>query len=191
MAQTEVFDIQEGIDYELLNDARLDKEWTIEDTARFSKVPEGTTKKILNGTTKNPGSENLSKLCHALGVSMAKVLRQEEKVEIEAQGIKEDNASILALKEIYELQNAMMKETNEAHINNIRAHYEQHHEDLKENYEKRLADKREIIDSQNEHIASLKKENLHLKVFSLICIVVLVGLLIAEVMNPNLGWLRY
>ena len=57
-------------------------------------------------------------------------------------------------------------------------------EELVDNFEKRLADKREIIEIQ-------KKELLSSKLVAWICGAVLVALLIAEVMNPNLGWLRY
>jgi hypothetical protein len=60
-----------------------------------------------------------------------------------------------------------------------------------ENYEKRLADKREIIEEKDKHITSLKKEITSHKILSWICVAVLVALLIAEVMNPNLGWLRF
>ena len=80
---------------------------------------------------------------------------------------------------------------SETHINNIRAHYEQHRQDSIENYERRLADKREIIEEKEKHIASLKTEMMYSKVFSLVCVGILVALLIAEVMNPNLGWFRF
>lgn len=75
--------------------------------------------------------------------------------------------------------------------NNVRSRCEKHLQDVKENYEKRLADKREIIEQKDQHIETLKKENRSSKIFSWVCVAILVGLLIAEVMNPNLGWLRY
>lgn len=191
MIQTHEIKLQEGIDYKLLDDARKDRNWSVADTAKYADVPEGTTKNILNGTTLNPGAESLGKLCRTLGVPIEKVLRQEEQKEIENQGIKENDSSVLALKEIYEMQVSTMKQTNEAHIANIRAHYEQHHEDLKENFEKRLADKRELIESYKEHIKTLEKDSRSHKIAFWICAVVLIAILIAEVMNPNLGWLRY
>ena len=219
MVQTNTFNLQEGIDYKLLDDARMDKGWTVGHTAEEAGVPEGTTKKILNGDTLNPGAENLGKLCRALGVPMEKVLRQEEKKEIENQGIKDNDASILALKEIYEMQNTALKETNEAHIANIRHHYEQHHEDLKDNYEKRLSDKREMIELLKMEVAELKvqlekQEKAHkaeiesLKIehqkkedaiklgifirniiIGLFVIGVIV-LLVLEFMHPEHGWIR-
>ena len=198
MTQTNDIKLQEGIDYKLLDDARKDRKWSVAQTAENCDVPESTTKSILNGTTLNPGAESLGKLCRTLGVPIEKVLRQDEQKEIEQQGIKENDASVLALKEIYEMQSAAMKETSEMHIANIRAHYEQHHEDLVDNfakveeqYEKRLADKRELIESYKEHIATLEKDSRSHKIAFWICAAVLIVILIAEVMNPNLGWLRY
>ena len=159
MTQTNDIKFQEGIDYKLLDDARKDRKWSVAQTAEFADVPEGTTKNILNGTTLNPGAESLGKLCRILGVPIEKVLRQDEQKEIEKQAIKENDASVLALKEIYEMQIATIKETSEVHIANIRAHYEQHHQDLTENYEKRLADKRELNEALKEQINDLEKSN--------------------------------
>lgn len=191
MIQTNEIKLQEGIDYKILDDARTEKNLTVYDTATLADVAEGTVKNILNGKTLNPGAETLGKLCRVLGVPIEKVLRQDEKIEIENQGIKKDDASILALKEIYEMQISTMKETNEAHIANIRAHYEQHHEDLKENYEKRLADKRELLEACKEHVTTLKTELLTFKISLCICVVVFIAVLIAELLNPDLGWFRY
>ena len=202
MVQTNTFNVREGINFKLLDDARLDKGWTIAETAQRCDVPEGTTKKILNGNTQNPSSENLGKLCLGLGVPIEKILRQAEKNEIESQGIKVGDASILALKEIYELQISNLKEINEAHIANIRSHYEQHHQDLKENLEKRLSDKREMIEllkDENAKLESQLKQTKHdAKVGNLIrnCIIGLfvigaIVLLVLEFIHPEHGWIRF
>ena len=198
MIQTNEIKLQEGINYRLLDDARKDRKWSVAQTAEFADVPEGTTKNILNGSTLNPGAESLGRLCRTLGVPIEKVLRQDERVEIENQGIKDNDASVLALKEIYEMQISTMKQTSEMHIANIRSHYEQHHKDMVDNfakveeqYEKRLSDKRELIESYKEHIKTLEKDSRSHKIAFWICAAVLIAILIAEVMNPNLGWLRY
>lgn len=99
--------------------------------------------------------------------------------------------SVLALKDIYEYQLSQIRKTSEEHIHNIRSHYEQHHEDLKENFEKRLADKREIIESHKEHITALEKDCRSHKIAFWVCVVVLVGILALEVMNPSLGWIKF
>ena len=151
---------------------------TYEAIAEKSKISESSVKNLCLGKSEGPQISTVAPVVYALGGSMDEMLNPEKSKD----EMKE--TSVNALKDSYEHQAALMKETNEVHINNIRAHYEQHHEDLKENFEKRLADKR-------EHIDTLKKELRYHKIFSWICVVVLVSLLIAEVMNPNLGWIKF
>lgn len=146
---------------------------------------ESTVKNLCFGKVDDPRIDTIAPIVYALGGSMDEMLNPDKNKD----ELKE--TSVLALKESYEFQSALLKETNEIHIGNIRSHYEQHHEDLKENYERRLADKRELIETKNEHIKTLERECKHSKIFSWICVLVLVCLLIAEVMNPNLGWFRY
>lgn len=190
-----VVDFHEVINAPLLNQLRKDKELTFADMEKLTNISESTIKNILLGRTRNPGMESLRPICKVLGIPVEIAYEHGDieyiKSKIEKQGIKEENVPVLALKEIYEHQIVTINKTNEEHINNIRSHYEQHHEDLKENFEKRLADKREIIDSQNEHIKTLKR-NLRISIISLAaCIIVFIALLIAEVMNPNLGWIQF
>ena len=183
------------VNHIMLNKLRKDKNVTFSNMKDDISVPEGTIKNILLGKTQNPGGDTMNKICKYLGIPVESayipINPDAIKTHFENQGIKEDEVSIVALKEIYEHHEVILKETTEAHIENIRAHYEQHHNDLKENYEKRLADKRELIETKNEHIKMLEKECRHAKIFSWICVSVLVALLIAEVANPSLGWLRF
>lgn len=158
---------------------------TYEAIAEKSQKTESTVKNLCLGKTEDPRIDTVASVIYALGGSMDEMLNPNENKD----ELKE--TSVMALKDSYEYQVAIFKETNEAHINNIRLHYAQHHEDLKENYERRLADKRELIETKDAHIKTLEKECLSSKVFSWICILVLVALLIAEVMNPNLGWFRW
>lgn len=186
---------QAEVNYVLLNEARKQKNLTFSEMETRTQVPEGTIKNILLGKTKNPGYEPLRKICNELDIPIEKAFIsdgvEQVKAQIETQGIKEGNVSVLALKEIYEHQIQIINKTNELHISNIRSHYQQHHEDLKENYEKRLADKRELIESYKEHIDTVRKEFLICKIALIACVVLFLLVLIAEVMNPNLGWFRY
>lgn len=185
MTLTNDINLQEGIDYKLLDDARIAKKLTVSQTATLAKVPEGTTKNILNGKTGNPGADNLGRLCKVLDVPIEKVLRQEERVEIEKQGIKDEIASIIALKEIYELQITMMKESNEEHIKNIREHYERHIADLEKHYEKRLADKR-------EHIETILLDKKWFRLASIFSVLALLGVFFfIEFMTPGHGWFTF
>lgn len=193
---------QVGINYHLLNQLRKDKELTFADMEGLTTISESTIKNILLGRTRNPGMESLLPICKTLGIPVEIAYEtgdiDEIKKKIEKQGIKEENIPVIALKEIYDHQIAAINNNNEIHINNIRSHYEQHHEDLRENFEKRLSDKRELIESYKEHldsykshIKSLEKDLLISKIAFWVCCSVLVILLILEVANPNLGWIRF
>lgn len=184
--------LQEGIDYKLLDDARKDRKWSVSQTAEYADVPEGTTKNILNGTTLNPGAENLGKLCRTLGVPIEKVLRQDEQKQIEKQGIKNDDASILALKEMYECQIAIINKSNEEHEKNLREHYErhiseqkEHMKEMKEHYEARLRDKR-------EHIDTIMLDKKWFRLASVVGVIALIALfLLIEFVTPGHGWFTF
>lgn len=144
-----------------------------------------TIKNLCSGKSEDPRLDTVAPIVYAMGGSIDEMYNPSNtKDEVKA-------ISIASIKEIYEQQLSELIKTTEAHINDIRTHYEQHRQDFKENFEKRLADKREIIEQQDNHIKTLKKENNILKIFAVVCLAILISLLIAEVMNPNLGWLRY
>ena len=158
---------------------------TYEAIAEMSGRSESSVKNLCLGKSDDPRIDTIAPIVYALGGSMDEMLNpKKNKDEIK-------QTSVIALKDSYEYQASLLKEANEQHINNIRAHYEQHHEDLKENFERRLADKRELIESYREHIKTLEKDCRSNKISFWICVVVFVGILIAEVMNPNLGWFRF
>lgn len=170
---------------EYLSNLKVKTGLTYEAVAEKSNRSESSVKNLCLGKSDDPRIDTVAPIVYALGGSMDEMLNpKKSKEEIKA-------SSVIALKDSYEYQAHLFKEANEMHINNIRAHYEQHHEDLKDNFERRLADKRELIESYKEHIHNLKKELLIGRIGLCVCIVVLIGLLIAEVMNPNLGWFRY
>lgn len=146
---------------------------------------ESTVKNLCNGKSEDQRLDAVAPIVYALGGSIDEMLNPgKNKDEIK-------EVSVSSLKEFYKFQIDSMEGTNEAHILNIRSHYEQHHEDLKENYERRLADKRELNDSQKEQIRDLKRanfiKNLIIAFFSTIFVV----LFILEIMHPEHGWLRY
>jgi transcriptional regulator with XRE-family HTH domain len=168
-----------------LNAKRIQAGLTYEAVAAISNRPESTVKNLCTGKTEDPRLDTVIPVIKAVGGSFDEMLFP-EKTKDEVKEV-----SILALKDAYEHQLSIIKETNEEHIHNIRTHYEQHHNDLKENYERRLADKSELIESYKEHNDTLKKEFLISKIALCACVVVFIAVLIAELMNPNLGWFRY
>ena len=158
---------------------------TYEAIAEKSNRSESSVKNLCLGKSDDPRIDTIAPIVYALGGSLDEMLNPEKSKD----ELKE--TSVFALKDTYEFQANLLKESNEAHISNIRAHYEQHNEDLKENFERRLADKRELIESYKEHIAALERDCRSNKIAFWVCVVVFVAVLIAEVMNPSLGWFRY
>ena len=163
---------------EYLTALRLKNDLTIEAIAERSKRSVSTVKNLCTGKTEDPRLDTVAPIVYAMGGSIDEMYNPDKSRD----DIKE--TSVLAMKDIYENQLAAIKESYDEQINNIRSHYEQHHQDLVENFEKRLADKREIIEMQ-------KKSNRLSTIVAWVCGAILVGLLVFEVMNPNLGWIRF
>ena len=163
---------------EYLTTLRLKSGLSYEQIAERSKRSESTVKNLCTGKTEDPRLDTVAPIVYAMGGSIDEMYNPDKsKDEIK-------KTSILAVTDIYENQLTAIKESYDEQINNIRGHYEQHHQDLVDNFEKRLHDKREIIEMQ-------KKEIISSKVVAWVCGGILILLLIAEVMNPNLGWFRY
>lgn len=158
--------------------------FTLEVWAEKANGSVSTLKNLLSGKTEDPRLATIAPYIYAAGGSLDEMYTGHSKDTTK-------EITINSVREIYEHQLEEIAKTNETHINNIRSHYEQHRQDVKENYEERLAGKDEIITQKDKHIQSLTKEILTSKIFSWVCVAILVGLLIAEVMNPNLGWLRW
>ena len=76
------------------------------------------------------------------------------------------------------------KRVDEVQGISISSIYEQYIREIKENYEKRLADKDEIIKEKNS------SKNF-VTILACIGLTILVGLLIIEVIHPDLGWIRF
>lgn len=150
---------------------------TYEAIAEKSGRSEATVKNLCSGKTEDPRLDTVAPVIYAVGGSIDEMYTGKSKDTVKA-------ASITSMKEIYEQQLAEISKINEAHINNIRAHYEQHRQDFKENVEQRLSEK-------DEHIKTLKKSNLITMIFLGAALAILITLLIAEVMNPNMGWIQY
>ena len=163
---------------EYLTQLRLKNDLTFEAIAEKSGRSVSTIKNLCSGKTEDPRLDTVAPIVYAMGGSIDEMYNPDKNKD----EIKE--TSVLAMKDIYENQLAATKESYDEQISNIRGHYEQHHQDLVDNFEKRLADKREIIEMQ-------KKELKFSKMASWVFGAILVTLLIVEVMNPNLGWIRY
>ena len=168
-----------------LNKLKNETGLTIEAIARKSGKSESSVKNLLYANVDDPRLDTVTPVVYALNGSIDEMLNPgKSKDELK-------EVSVAQLREMYEMQVETIKQTSETHIANIRSHYEQHHEDLKENYEKRLSDKRELIESKDAQIKVLKDECKNAKKLSWVCVIILIGLLVLEVMNPELGWIRF
>ena len=150
---------------------------TYEAIAEKSERSESTVKNLCTGRTEDPRLDTVAPVIYAVGGSIDEMYTGKTK-----DAVKE--ISISSIKEIYEQQLLETAKMSETHINNIRAHYEQHRQDFKESFERRLADKREIIKEKDKQITFFK-------FVAGVGYAILIGLLILEVTNPNLGWIKF
>jgi transcriptional regulator with XRE-family HTH domain len=150
---------------------------TFEAIAEQSGLSLTTVKNLFSGKSEDPRLNTVAPVTHVLNGSVDEMYTGKSKDTLK-------EISLNSIKEMYEFQLSEYKATTEAHIANIRAHYEQHRDDVTENYEHRLADKNEIIKEKDKQLNFFK-------ILACGVLAVLVGLLILEVANPSLGWLRF
>lgn len=168
-----------------LTTLRINQEKSYEDIAKGCNVAESTVKGLCLGKTKNPGIDTAKPIMDYLGGSWDEMLGLKD-VQKEIKAAPSDN-----LKSIYEFQIALMKENHLMEKENIRKHYEAQIAEIKESYrkneehyEKRLADKR-------EHIETIQLDK---KWFRLASVIGIAGLIILflfiEFASPGHGWLN-
>ena len=150
---------------------------TYEAIAEKCGMSESTIKNLFTNKTENPRLDTVAPPVYILGGSIDEMLTGKSKDEVK-------EFSISSIKEIYEQQLIDMSKTHEAHVNNIRAHYEQHRQDFKESQEKQNALKDQLFKEK------ANESNLF-KILTCVLAAILIGLLILEVSNPSLGWLRF
>lgn len=150
---------------------------TLEFVSQKSKTPLSTVKNLCSGKTENPGILNALPVIYAVGGTPEEMVFGENQ-----DAVKE--FSIDSIKEMCEQAIAELVRTNETHINNIRAHWEQHRDDYRESQEKQDALKEKLYEEKS-------KEAKLFKILTCVFATILIGLLILEVANPNLGWLRF
>lgn len=146
-----------------LNKLKDDTGLTIEAIARKSGRSESSVKNLLYANVDDPRLDTVTPIVYALKGSVDEMLNP---------GKSRDELN----------ENSGVQRCKDGCV--FREMHETHNSDIKEHYENRLADKKEIIDN-------LKKECLHAKILSWACVLILVGLLILEVSNPKMGWIQF
>ena len=154
----------------------LFKNIPIEQFTKKHNFSESTIKNLISGKTPNPGVLTIAPLIYAAHGSLDAIFNKDNET------LKE--SAINAIKDMYEFHSAEREKIEEKHIANTRAHYEQHRNDTITNYERLLSEK-------DIQIKLFKK--IALVCFGVACIglAILITLLILEVTNPELGWIKF
>ena len=149
---------------------------TYESIAQKCNMSESTVKNICLSKTANPGVLNVAPIVYAANGSLDEMCgKTKEDIDEKTKNL---------IKEMSEFQFAEYRKTEETHICNMRTHYEQHRDDTITNFERLLSEK----DCQIKFFKRLASIS-----FIVACIgfAILIGLLILEVTNPNLGWIQF
>ena len=150
---------------------------TFETIAEQSGLSESTVKNLFSGKSEDPRLNTVAPVTYVLNGSVDEMYTGKSKSEIQ-------EISLNSIKEMYEFQLAEFKTTEEIRVGNIRKDHEQHRNDIVTNYERLLIEK-------DNHIKFFK--TIALICFGVACIglTILIGLLILEVSNPELGWIKF
>lgn len=162
-----------------LKDKISSSQLTYEALAKITNTSESTIKNLCSGKTDNPGLKTLLPLMDAVDGSFDQMLHPEKN-----KGETKDT-SALALKEMYEMQIAIINKNNEEHVKNIREHYERQLSEQAVHYEARLRDKR-------EHIDTILLDKKWFRLASVCSVLVLLGVFFfIEFMTPGHGWFTF
>ena len=151
---------------------------TYDAIADKSNRSESTVKKLCNGQTEDPRVDTVAPVVYALGGSMDEMLNP---------GMHNDSQNDIFLRQIQ-----IMQETHNRQIETQAAQYEQridelkaHNKRIEEQYEKRLADKR-------DHMDTLITDKKWFKIAAVVSAVAMFGLFIfIESITPGHGWFQY
>lgn len=149
---------------EYLIDLKEKGNYSFEQIAAKSGIPEGTVKNVLSGKTEDPRFDTVSKIVYAMGGSMDEFTAQRFHRAPAAETAEEsvETAGIVLLRESYEARIAEIKQTYEARI-----------EDLQK--------------QQQSHIA----HSVRIWRLCMILITFLVGVIIVDLLFGSVGWIRY
>ena len=151
---------------EYLNTLKNKGNFTNETISNLSGVPEATVKNIFSGKTEDPRFETVSAIVNAMGGSLDAIYTAAKKEDIEAN-------AVITIKEAYEERIALIKEQYEHRLIEKENHYER------------------LLAEAEKHIETIKLDKRWFRVATVVCVIIFALLCIAELLNPNLGWLRY
>ena len=150
---------------------------TYEAIAEQSGLSLSTVKNLFSGKSEDPRLNTVAPVIYILNGSVDEMYSGKPKETIQ-------EISLNSIKEMYEFQLTEQRKNEEIRIANIRADHEQHRNDIVNNYERLLSEK----DKNNK-----SSKTFGITFFTIACIAlsVLIVLLILEVTNPSLGWIKF
>lgn len=150
---------------------------TFEAIAEKTGLSLSTVKNLFSGKSEDPRLNTVAPVVYVLNGSVDEMYSGKPKETLQ-------EISLNSIKDMYEFQLSEQRKNEETRIANIRADHEQHRNDVITNYERLLTEK--------ENQIKLYKR-LYAISFGIACIgfAILIGLLILEVSNPNMGWIQF
>lgn len=149
-----------------LNALKNKGNFTYEAVSNLSGVPESTVKNIFTGKTEDPRFETVSAIVLAMGGSLDAIYSAAKQEDVEAN-------AVITLKESYEKR-----------IEEIREHYEHRLSEKDRHYER-------LLDAAEKHIKTIMLDKKWFRIGFAIAVIIFAMLCVAELLNPNLGWIRY
>jgi hypothetical protein len=125
---------------------------SFEAIAAKSNVVESTVKSLFSTKTGNPRLLTVAPVVYSLGGSMDGIFFPQRTKDAMLE------STILALKDGYNHDVSIIKNTYDAQTNDIRVHYEQHCQDLKDTYKKIEIEKERIIELYERFVAQQLKD---------------------------------
>ena len=150
---------------------------TYEAIAEKTGLSLSTVKNLFSGKSEDPRLNTVAPVIYILNGSVDEMYSGKPKETLQ-------EISVASLKEMYEFQLAEQRKDEEIRIANIRADHEKYVEIINENH-------KQISEEKDKRIKLLTKIAVCSSLAFGLCALVLVGLLILEVSNPNMGWIQF
>jgi transcriptional regulator with XRE-family HTH domain len=113
-------------------------DFSYEDIANLSGIPQQTVRNIYTGKTPDPRFATVAKIIISLGGDLNEIIGYEKKKEIEVN-------STVSLKETYEMRIADLIKSYEERIEDVKAFCELRLADVRKGYEDRIAELKELL----------------------------------------------
>lgn len=116
-------------------------DFTYEDIANLSGIPQQTVRNIYTGKTPDPRFATVAKIIISLGGDLNEIIGYEKKREIEVN-------STVSLKETYEMRIADLIKSYEDRLGDLKAFSDQRVADVQRCYDLRLADMKQFYEAR-------------------------------------------